>query len=101
MMSLALTPGVEPAVDPDLVGLRVALEQGLGREDHLDLARPDPERERAERAVRARVRVAADDGHPGLGQPQLRPDDVDDALARVADAVERDPELGAVAPRAG
>ena len=33
---------------------------------------------------------------PGLGQPELRPDDVDDALARVADAVQRDAELGAV-----
>ena len=68
MMSLALTPGREPAVDADLVGLRVALEQRLGREDHLDLARPDPERERPERAVGARVRVAADDRHARLGQ---------------------------------
>ena len=42
------------------------------------------------------VRIAAHDRHPGLGQPELRSDDVDDALARVADAVERDPELGAV-----
>ena len=96
MMSLALTPGRQPAVDPDLVGLRVALEEGLGREDHLDLARPDPERERPERPVRAGVRIAAHDGHPGLGQPELRADDVDDALGRVADAVQRDPELGAV-----
>ena len=86
----------ERAVDADLVGLRVALEEGLGREDHLDLARPDPERERPERAVRARVRVAADDRHAGLGQAELRADDVDDALARRADAVERDAELGAV-----
>ena len=86
----------QPAVDPDLVGLRVALQQRLGREDHLDLARPDPERQRAERAVRARVRIAAHDRHPRLGQPELRADDVDDALRRVADAVERDAELGAV-----
>ena len=42
------------------------------------------------------VRVAADDGHPGLGQSELRADDVDDALSGIADAVERDPELGAV-----
>ena len=97
MMSLAPTPGREAAVDADLVGLRVALEQGLGREDHLDLARPDPEGERPERAVRRRVRVTAHDRHPGLGQAELRPDDVDDALRRGADAVERDAELGAVA----
>ena len=88
--------GRQAAIDPDLVGLRVALEQRLGGEDHLDLAGPDPERERSERPVGARVRVAADDRHPGLGEPQLRTDDVDDALRRVADAVERDAELGAV-----
>ena len=93
---LGADAGGEPAVDPDLVGLRVALEERLGREDHLDLARPDPERERPERAVRARVRVAAHDRHPRLGQPELRADDVDDALCRVADAVERDAELRAV-----
>ena len=88
--------GREPPVDADLVGQRIALEERLGREDHLHLARPDPERECAERAVRARVRIAADDGHARLGEPELRTDDVDDALARRADAVERDAELGAV-----
>src|SRR5664280_3128060 len=41
--------GPEATVDPDLVGLRVALQKRLGREHHLDLARPDPEREGAER----------------------------------------------------
>ena len=86
----------EPSVDPDLVRLRVALEERLGGQDHLDLARPDPERERAERAVGRGVRVAAHDRHPGLGEPELRTDDVDDALAGVADAVQRDPEFGAV-----
>ncbi len=88
---------IEPAVDAHLVRLRVALEERLGGEDHLDLARPDPERERAEGSVRRRVRVAADDGHPRLGQPELGSDDVDDALAGVAQAMERDPEFGAVA----
>ena len=96
MMSFAAHPGGQAAVDAHLVGLRVALEQGLGREDHLDLARPDPEREGPERAVRAGVRVAADDRHAGLREPELRPDDMDDPLARRADAVERDPELRAV-----
>ena len=101
MMSLRGHARREPAVDADLVGLRVALQQRLGREDHLDLARPDPERQRPERAVGAGVRVAADDGHARLGQAQLRSDDVDDALRWRADAVERDAELGAVASRAG
>ena len=51
MMSLAADAGSEPPVDAHLVGLRVPLEQRLGREHHLDLARPDPERERTERTV--------------------------------------------------
>ena len=88
--------GFEAPVDADLVGLRLALEQGLGREDHLDLARPDPERERPERPVGRGVGVAAHDRHARLGEPQLRADDVDDALVVAAEAVERDPELRAV-----
>ena len=43
--------------------------------------------------------VAADDGHAGLGQPQLWADDVHDALLRVAHRVEGDAELRAVAPQ--
>ena len=53
--------GAEVAVDRDLVRLGPALEERLGREDHLDLARPDPERQGPERAVGRRVRVAAHD----------------------------------------
>ena len=86
----------EPSVDPDLVGLRLPLEERLRREDHLDLARPDPERQRAERAVGRRVRIAADDRHPGLGEPELRSDHVDDPLVRRAEAMQRDGELAAV-----
>ena len=86
----------EAPVDADLVGQGLALEQRLGGEDHLDLAGPDAERQRAERPVRGRVRVAADDRHAGLGEPQLRPDDVDDALGVAAERVDRDAELGAV-----
>ena len=72
------------------------LEEALRREDVLDLARADAERERAERAVRRRVAVAADDGHAGLGQPELGADDVDDALLVRVGPVERDAVLLAV-----
>ena len=96
MMSFALTPGPEAPVHAHLVGLRLALEQRLGGEDHLDLAGPDPERQRAERPVRGRVRVTADDRHAGLREPQLRADDVDDALGVAAERVDRDAEVGAV-----
>jgi len=93
---LGADAGGQPSVHLDLVRLRVALEQGLGGQDHLDFARPDPEGERTECAVRARVRVAAHDRHPRLGQAELWSDDMDDALGRVADAVQRDVEFGAV-----
>jgi hypothetical protein len=46
----------------------------------LDLAGADAEGERAERAVRRRVAVAADQGRAGQREALLRPDDVDDAL---------------------
>ena len=76
--------------------LRLRLRQRLRGEHVLDLGRADAEGERAERAVRGRVAVAADDGHAGLRQPLLRADDVDDALAHVAHAEERNAELFAV-----
>ena len=40
------SPPAQTAFDVDLVGVRAPLEQALGREDHLDLARADPERQR-------------------------------------------------------
>ena len=42
-------------------------------------------------------RVAADDRHAGLGEPELRADDVDDALVEVAERVQADAELLGVA----
>ena len=68
----------------------------MRRQDVLHLAGADAERQRAERAVRRGVAVPADDGHPRLGQPLLRADDVDDALPAAGDIEEWDAELGAV-----
>ena len=79
------------AVDADLQRLRLALQQALRREHVLDLARADAERERAERAVRRGVAVAADDRHARLREAELRPDDVDDALLGRVERVERTP----------
>ena len=84
------------AVDGDRHRLRPVHGQRLGGEHVLDLAGADAERERAERAVRGGVRVAADDRHARLGDPELRADDVDDALLGVAHRVDAHAELGAV-----
>ena len=71
----------EPAgdLDPERTGAR-ALPEGLRGEDVLDLARPDPEGQGPEGAMRARVAVAADDRQAGERQAQLGADHVDDPL---------------------
>ncbi|EMA01347.1 Flp pilus assembly protein TadG [Haloferax denitrificans ATCC 35960] len=94
---LGLDAGSEFARDLDFPHLLFLHRDRLGRQHVANLARPDTERERAERAVGRGVAVAADDSHAGLGESLLGPDDVDDALlarggvrevdARVADVL--------------
>ena len=62
----------------------------------LHFAGADAKGQRAKRAVGGRVAVAADDGHARLGQPQFRPDDVDDAPVGAVHAVQRNAEIVAV-----
>jgi len=68
----------------------------LGREHVLDLGRADTERERGERAVGRRVRIATDDGHAGQTPALLGTGDVHDALANVADVMMGDAVARAV-----
>ncbi len=89
-------PGGQLAVDGHRHGGRSALGQGLGGQHVLDLARADAEGQGAEGAVGRGVAVAADDGHPRLGEALLGSDDVDDALVGVAHRIAGDAELGAV-----
>ena len=84
------------AVDRDAHVLRPLLQQGLGGQHVLDLGGADAEGERAERAMRRGMGVAADDGHAGQGEALLGADDVHDALANVVDVEQRDAELAAV-----
>ena len=74
-------------------GLEGSHRQGLSGEHVLNLAGADAEGQRAERAVRGGVGVAAHDRHAGLGQAQLRANDVDDSLVGVAQGVQADAEL--------
>jgi hypothetical protein len=67
--------------------LTVTLDQRLGCHHVLNFGRADAEREAAERAMGRRVAVAADHGHTRLGQALLWPNDVDNALADIVDAV--------------
>jgi hypothetical protein len=86
----------ERAFDVDAEGFWLRLRKGLRGHDVLDFGGADAEGERAECAVGAGVRVAADDRHPWLRQAKLRPDDVDDALRGRLHVEELDAELGAV-----
>ena len=93
---MAVTPAGSSPSTLDGHPLRPDLRQRLGGQHVLDLARADAEGQRAERAVRGRVAVAADDRHARQRASLLGPDDVDDALAGVAHRVQRDPELRGV-----
>src|SRR5579872_2444954 len=81
------------AVDLDQHVLRAALDQRLRRQHVLDFGGADAKGQRAERAVRRGVAVAANDGHARLGHALFGADDVDDALADVVDAVILDAEF--------
>ncbi len=87
------------AVDVDRHRLERFERQRLGGEHVLDLRGADAHGDRAERTVGGGVAVAADDRHARLGQPQLRADDVHDALIAVAHLMQPNTELGAVAPQ--
>ena len=72
MMSFAVTPRGQFAFDGDAEGLRLRLRQRLRGQHVLHFAGADAESQRAERAVGGGVRVAADDGHAGLGDARAR-----------------------------
>lgn len=72
--------------------------QGLGRQDVAALGRADAEGEGADAAMGGGVGIVADDGGARQADALLGADDMDDALARVARAVERDAVPGGVAP---
>ena len=93
---LGVDPGRQPARHADAADLQRIHRQALRREHVADLRGPDPEGDRAERAVSGGVAVAARDGHPGLGEAELRPDHVHDALRAAAQVEQRNPRFPGV-----
>jgi hypothetical protein len=91
-------PGGQLAVDVDRHRLGPRLGQGLSGQHVFDFAGADTEGQGPEGAMGGGVGVAADHGHPRLGQTLLGTDHVHDALARLAHLVEGDTELGGVGP---
>ena len=84
------------ALDPHLHVLHLLGDQALRGQHMLDLRRSDAVRQRAERAMRGRVRIAADHGHARQRGALLRADHVDDALAHVVHPEFEDAEVVAV-----
>ncbi len=73
------------ALEADTQALGPALHQALRRQHMRDLAGADAEGERPHAAMGTGVAVAADEERAGKAQAQLRPDDMDDTLAGLAD----------------
>ena len=96
--SLAVTLGAGCSVEPHSHRLRTLLADGLGGEHVRRLAGADAPGERPQPAVRAGVAVGAHDQHPGLGDAELGADDVDDALAGLADVEHLDAGRRAAPP---
>ena len=96
MMSFAVTPVFSEPLTLHAERFRGRCSRHCDGEHVFHFAGADAEGQRADRAVRGRVAVAADHGHAGLRQAQLRPDDVHDALMARMHAVVRDAELLAV-----
>ena len=93
---LGCDAGGQLAFDGDAEGLRLVLRQGLGGQHMLHFAGANAECQRAKRAVRRGVRVAADNGHARLGDAQFRPNHVHDALLARVHVVELDAKVGAI-----
>src|ERR1700691_1002624 len=89
-------PGAERPVDDDAHVLGLGLDQGLRRQHMLDFRGADAMGERAERAVRRGVAVAAHDRRARQRGALLRPDDVYDDLAMVDLVVVFDADLARV-----
>jgi hypothetical protein len=71
------------ALDADFHRFGFLLQQRLRGQYVLDFARADAVCQRAEGAVRRRVRVAANDRLARLRDAEFRPDDVNDSGARI------------------
>ena len=95
--SLAVTPGASVPSTRDAHASSASAARGICVASTCSTSRgADAEGERAERAVRGGVRVAADESEPGLRDALLGADDVHDALPRIVGAEERDARARAV-----
>ena len=97
---MAVTPGRQPALEVHAHGLGLALDQGLRRQ-HMDhLGGADAEGERAHAAMGAGVAVAAHEQGAGQGEALLGSDDMDDALAGLAEIEQPDAGRRGLGPQA-
>src|SRR5699024_4484093 len=83
-------------IHPDIHRPGFGLHQRLSREHMLDLTRTDAESKGAEGSMCGCMTVAADDCPARLGESELWPDDVDDALVWMVHIGKPDAEVGTV-----
>ena len=88
--------GREGTIDANFHCLRSLLNQTLRRQNMLDFARPDTEREGSESTVCGRMGITADDRHARKRAPLFRADDMDHSLPYVIHAKERNADCSAV-----
>ena len=96
MMSLAVAPSAQFAVDAHQHVGGLFLDQRLRRQHMLDLGGADAMRQRAKGAMRRGMAVAANDRRAGQGEALLRADDMHDALATIVLVVIFDAEFARV-----
>ena len=87
---LGRNAGGGPTIDDDAHPLRFFLPKGLCHEHVRDFRRADPKGIGAERAVRGRVAIAANDQQAGQRQSLFGTNHMHDALTWVAQAEQRD-----------
>jgi len=93
---LSRDAGRQLAVHMHLEGFRLALQQALRGQHLFHFAGADAESQRAKRAVRCRMAIAADYRHAGLRESEFGSDYVYDALPVRMDAEAAYAELGTV-----
>ena len=89
-------PPTQHTVDFDAHFPGFVLHDALRGKHHFHFRSADAKRHIAKRAVRTRVRIAADNGHAGQREAQFRPDNVDYALKRMAQIIEFNAKIGAI-----
>ena len=88
--------GREGPVDRDAHRFEAAIDQRLGGQQMLDIRRPDPETDHAERPIGCRMAVARRDHHARQHKAEFGHHDMLDPLSRIEEVEDLDSEIAAI-----